>query len=94
MFELISDFNGNKTLMLVDKEKGRPLELDSIAGAVLRRCELLGIEAPYTATVAVRYCGSPMRDPGVGREAPVRKAVGTPIFMPLLKRTAYYTRGW
>ncbi len=37
--------------MLVDKEKGRPLELDSIAGAVLRRCESLGIKAPYTMTV-------------------------------------------
>jgi 2-dehydropantoate 2-reductase len=51
MFDLISNFNAIKTSMLVDKEKGRPLELDSIAGAVLRRCERLGIEAPYTGTV-------------------------------------------
>ncbi|WP_100639058.1 ketopantoate reductase family protein [Marinobacter salexigens] len=51
MFDLISSFNAIKTSMLVDKEKGRPLELDSIAGAVLRRSEALGIEAPYTATV-------------------------------------------
>lgn len=51
MFELISNFNAIKTSMLVDKEKGRPLELDSIAGAVLRRCEALGVEAPYTATI-------------------------------------------
>ncbi len=51
MFELISNFNAIKTSMLVDKEKGRPLELDSIAGAVLRRCELLGVEAPYTTTI-------------------------------------------
>lgn len=51
MFELISSFNAIKTSMLVDKEKGRPLELDSIAGAVLRRCRNLDIEAPYTATV-------------------------------------------
>lgn len=51
MFELISTFNAIKTSMLVDKEKGRPLELDSIAGAVLRRCRGLGIEAPYTTTV-------------------------------------------
>ncbi|KPQ26895.1 MAG: 2-dehydropantoate 2-reductase [Marinobacter excellens HL-55] len=51
MFELISNFNAIKTSMLVDKEKGRPLELDSIAGAVLRRCERLGVEAPYTFTV-------------------------------------------
>lgn len=51
MFDLISNFNAIKTSMLVDKEKGRPLELDSIAGAVLRRCERLGVEAPYTRTV-------------------------------------------
>ncbi|MEX2473830.1 ketopantoate reductase family protein [Marinobacter sp.] len=51
MFELISSFNAIKTSMLVDKEKGRPLELDGIAGAVLRRCEHLGIKAPYTATM-------------------------------------------
>lgn len=51
MFGLISSFNAIKTSMLVDKEKGRPLELDSISGAVLRRSEALGIEAPYTATV-------------------------------------------
>lgn len=51
MFELISSFNAIKTSMLVDKEKGRPLELDSIAGAVLRRSETLGIDAPYTVTV-------------------------------------------
>lgn len=51
MFDLISSFNAIKTSMLVDKEKGRPLELDSISGAVLWRCEHLGIEAPYTATM-------------------------------------------
>ncbi|PHQ25837.1 2-dehydropantoate 2-reductase [Marinobacter guineae] len=51
MFELISNFNAIKTSMLVDKEKGRPLELDSIAGAVLRRCSQMGIDAPYTTTV-------------------------------------------
>jgi len=51
MFELISNFNAIKTSMLVDKERGRPLESDSITGAVLRRCELLGVEAPYTATI-------------------------------------------
>lgn len=52
MFDLISNFNAIKTSMLVDKEKGRPLELDSIAGAVLRRCERLGVPAPYTRTVS------------------------------------------
>ncbi|MGO1692740.1 MAG: ketopantoate reductase family protein [Marinobacter sp.] len=52
MFGLISSFKAIKTSMLVDKEKGRPLELDSIAGAVLRRSRMLGIGAPYTATVS------------------------------------------
>lgn len=52
MFHLISSFNAIKTSMLVDKEKGRPLELDSIAGAVLARCQRLGLDCPYTFTVA------------------------------------------
>ena len=39
VFELISSFNAIKTSMLVDKEKGRPLELDSSAGAVLRQAQ-------------------------------------------------------
>src|SRR5690554_3547781 len=52
MFELISRFNAIKTSMLVDQEKGRPLERPSIAGAVLRRCEKLGVEAPYTFAVS------------------------------------------
>ncbi|MCC4283973.1 2-dehydropantoate 2-reductase [Marinobacter salarius] len=52
MFELISSFNAIKTSMLIDREKGRPLELDSIAGAVLKRCTSLGIDSPYTSTIA------------------------------------------
>lgn len=36
MFKLISEFDAIKTSMLVDKEKGRPLELDGICGAVIR----------------------------------------------------------
>lgn len=52
MYELIRSFNAIKTSMLVDKEKGRPLELDSISGAVLNRCQKLGIDAPYTRLVS------------------------------------------
>ncbi len=52
MFSLIRNFNAIKTSMLVDREKGRPLELDSISGAVLRRCKALGVEAPVTALVS------------------------------------------
>lgn len=51
MFELIRSFNAIKTSMLVDREKGRPLELDSICGAVLRRCRALDVPAPYTELV-------------------------------------------
>ena len=51
MYELICSFNAIKTSMLVDKEKGRPLELDSICGAVLRRASTLGIETPATELV-------------------------------------------
>lgn len=48
MFALISNFDAIKTSMLVDREKGRPLELDEISGAVIRRCRALGEEAPWT----------------------------------------------
>ena len=51
MYELICTFDAIKTSMLVDKEKGRPLELDSICGAVLRRASTLDIEVPATALV-------------------------------------------
>ena len=51
MYELICTFDAIKTSMLVDKEKGRPMELDSICGAVLRRASKLGIETPATALV-------------------------------------------
>lgn len=36
MYQLIRNFDAIKTSMLVDHEKGRPLELDGICGAVLR----------------------------------------------------------
>jgi 2-dehydropantoate 2-reductase len=51
MYRVISGFDAIKTSMLVDREKGRPLELDAITGAVLRRAERLGVETPCTATV-------------------------------------------
>lgn len=51
MFELISRFDAIKTSMLVDREKGRPLELDEISGAVIRRCRQLGEPAPNTELV-------------------------------------------
>lgn len=51
MFELISSFDAIKTSMLVDKEKGRPLELDGISGAVIQRAVQLNIEVPNTELV-------------------------------------------
>jgi len=51
MFELISQFDAIKTSMLVDREKGHPLELEGICGAVLTRAEHLGIDAPVTELV-------------------------------------------
>lgn len=51
MFELISTFDAIKTSMLVDKEKGRPLELDGITGAVMKRAARLDIEVPATELV-------------------------------------------
>jgi 2-dehydropantoate 2-reductase len=51
MYALICNFDAIKTSMLVDKEKGRPLELDSICGAVLRRAQVLGIETSVTALI-------------------------------------------
>ena len=51
MYNLICNFDAIKTSMLVDKEKGRPLELEEICGAVLRRCAALGKEAPTTELI-------------------------------------------
>ncbi|WP_432473248.1 ketopantoate reductase family protein [Amphritea sp. HPY] len=51
MFELISTFDAIKTSMLVDKEKGRPLELEGISGAVLNRAKQLKIDVPNTELV-------------------------------------------
>jgi len=51
MYRLICQFDAIKTSMLVDLEKGRPLELEAICGAVLSRCRLLGKAAPVTELV-------------------------------------------
>lgn len=52
MFGVIHDLDPIKTSMLVDREHGRPLEVDAICGPVLERSERLGIEAPATALAA------------------------------------------
>ena len=51
MYELICRFDGIKTSMLVDQEKGRPLELEGISGTLLKRGARLGVPTPMTALV-------------------------------------------
>lgn len=51
MFELIRSFDPIKTSMLVDLEKGRQLELESISGAVIQRSKQINVPVPYTETV-------------------------------------------
>lgn len=46
LFDLIKNFSAIKTSMLIDKEKGRELELDAIVGAVIKRCQKQGVPAP------------------------------------------------
>ncbi len=52
MFELMKKFQSVKPSMWVDKENNRALELDDICGVVIRNCEKLGIDAPYTRTIS------------------------------------------
>jgi 2-dehydropantoate 2-reductase len=46
LFDLIKNFSPIKTSMLIDKEKGRPIELDAIVGAVINRSQKLGLPSP------------------------------------------------
>ena len=52
MFELISSFDSIKPSMLIDREKGRALEIAEICGVVIRSCELLGEDAPYNRCIS------------------------------------------
>ena len=51
MYQLICNFDAIQTSMLVDKLKGRTLEIDAICGAILRRAEAQGVDTPFTAFV-------------------------------------------
>ena len=51
MYVLIQTFEPIKTSMLVDFEHGRPIELDEIAGVVLRISEKHMIPAPFTHSI-------------------------------------------
>lgn len=52
MFELYTQFQSVKPSMWVDKENNRDLELEQICGIVVKNCEKLGLDAPYTRTVS------------------------------------------
>lgn len=52
MFELISNFDAIKTSMLVDYEKGRPLELEDISGSVIKRCQAQGLDCSTTELIS------------------------------------------
>lgn len=51
MIALLNDFDAIKTSMLVDHEKGKPLELEAICGAIIRRGEQAGIDTPVNRLV-------------------------------------------
>lgn len=51
VFQWIKGIDPITPSMQADAQRGKPLELDGITGAVLRRAALLGIEVPVTATL-------------------------------------------
>lgn len=64
MYQLICQFDPIKTSMLVDFEKGRPLELDAISGAVISRCRRLGMDAPNTELIHAQLSMRIAHQPG------------------------------
>jgi 2-dehydropantoate 2-reductase len=52
MFELMKTFQSVKPSMWVDTQNNRDLELDEICGVVIKNCEKLGVDAPYTRTIS------------------------------------------
>jgi len=52
MFKLMKNFQSVKPSMWVDTENNRDLELEDICGVVIKNCEKLGIDAPYTRTIS------------------------------------------
>lgn len=52
MFELMKTFQSVKPSMWVDTQNNRDLELDEICGVVIKNCEKLGKDAPYTRTIS------------------------------------------
>ena len=63
MYRLICDFDAIRTSMLVDKDKGRPLETDAICGAILRRSAENRIATPLTALINTLLAEAPHSEP-------------------------------
>jgi len=72
MYRLICEFDPIRTSMLVDREHGRSLEVDTICGAVLERSDL----PPFYGPGAVRV-GSAVTDGSSGRRSAAESARGT-----------------
>lgn len=51
MYQLICSFDAIKTSMLVDRLKGRAMEIDDICGPVIRGCNQAGMPATTTALI-------------------------------------------
>lgn len=59
MFKLISEFDAIKTSMLVDREKGRAMEVEDICGPVIEWCRRAGQPAETTELIhALLVCNS------------------------------------
>lgn len=52
MYQIISNLDGIKTSMLVDKEKGRELELEAISGIVTKKGQRHNIATPLTNLIS------------------------------------------
>jgi 2-dehydropantoate 2-reductase len=64
MFELVYSLTPIRTSMLVDRLRGRPMELDALCGAVVERARRLGVDVPATETVAALAAGEIWSDTG------------------------------
>ena len=51
MMSLLKSFDAIKTSMLVDHEKGKPIELEAICGCLLKRAKKVGIKLPVNQVV-------------------------------------------
>ena len=68
---------GTRSSLLIDLQAGKRIELDALAGDVVRRASALGVPTPVMATLAATL--TPYRngrDASPGRPSPARSASG------------------